>query len=128
MTRICTFLSCILATLLTCSSCSRPDPSASRTAATADTPAAAAAQPAATAEASGGEMGMEARVILGKLPSAPETPAATLKPRYPDKAAFLADLKAAHPRSAVELDGTGVSNGFGPPLRYRTNRDGSIGQ
>ena len=38
--------------------------------------------------------------------TAPETPAATLKPRYPDRAAFLADLKSAHPSSAVELDGT----------------------
>jgi len=127
MTRICTFLSCILATLLTWSSCSRPDPSATRAASTADTPP-AGAQSAATTEAKSGEMGIEASAILGKLPSAPETPAATLKPRYPDKAAFLADLKAAHPSSAVELDGTGVSNGFGPPLRYRTNRDGSIGQ
>jgi hypothetical protein len=128
MTRICTFLTCILATALTCSSCSRSDPSTPRGAPTADTPAAAGAQPAATTEATGGEMGIEARAILGKVPPAPETPAATLKPRYADKAAFLADLKAAHPSSAVELDGTGVSSGFGPPLRYRTNRDGSIGQ
>jgi hypothetical protein len=73
-------------------------------------------------------MGIEARAILGKVASVSETPAATLKPRYADRAAFLADLKAAHPSSAVELDGTAVSSGFGPPLRYRTNRDGSIGQ
>ena len=128
MTRICTFLTCIFATLLTCSSCSRSDPSAPQPAPKADTSAAAAAQPAATTEAKSGEMGIEARGALGKVPSAPETPAASLKPRYRDKAAFLADLQAAHSSSAVELDGTGVSSGFGPPLRYRTNRDGSIGQ
>jgi hypothetical protein len=73
-------------------------------------------------------MGIEARLILGKLPSGPETPAATLKPRYPDKDAFLADLKAVHPSSAVELDGKGVRDGFGPALRYHTNPDGSISQ
>ena len=73
-------------------------------------------------------MGIEARAVLGKVASISETPAATLKPHYADREAFLADLKAVHPSSAVELDGTGVSSGFGPPMRYRTNRDGSIGQ
>ena len=56
----------------------------------------------------------------------PETPGSSLKPRYPVKAAFLADLQATRSGYAVELDGQGVWSGFGPPLRYRTNEDGSI--
>jgi hypothetical protein len=60
------------------------------------------------------------------VPPVSQTFAATLKPRYPDKAALLADLQTTHPGSAVEVDGKGVWSGFGPELRYRTNGDGSI--
>ena len=42
------------------------------------------------------------------------------------KAALLADVKALHPAYAVELDGQGVSTGFAPAAKYRTNSDGSI--
>jgi glucose/arabinose dehydrogenase len=108
MTRI-----CILVTLLTCVACSPQDQSAPRAnPAAADTPAPAAAPPTATTEA--------------KLPPVSQTPAPTLKPRYPDKAALLADLQTTHPSSAVELDGKDVWSGFGPALQYRTNGDGSI--
>src|ERR1700758_4295518 len=66
------------------------------------------------------------------LPFAPiasasdSVPAPSLKPKYPDKTAFLADVKAAKPTSAVELDGETVAPGFGPPMRYRSAKDGSV--
>ncbi|HSS69835.1 MAG TPA: hypothetical protein VLQ46_04175 [Casimicrobiaceae bacterium] len=53
-------------------------------------------------------------------------PAPSLKPKYPDKTALLADVKAAKPTTAVELDGETVAPGFGPPMRYRTAKDGSV--
>src|ERR1700751_3841514 len=60
-------------------------------------------------------------------PSASDSvPAPSLKPKYPDKTAFLADVKAAKTASAVELDGETVAPGFGPPMRYRTAKDGSV--
>jgi hypothetical protein len=49
-----------------------------------------------------------------------------MKPKYPDKTAFLADVNAVKPATAVELDGETVSPGFGPPMRYRTGKDGSV--
>jgi len=66
------------------------------------------------------------------LPASPSSsasdsaPAPSLKPKYPDKTAFLADVKAANPTTAVELDGETVAPGFGPPMRYRTAKDGSV--
>ena len=60
-------------------------------------------------------------------PSASDSvPAQSLKPKYPDKTAFLADVKAAKTASAVELDGETVAPGFAPPMRYRTAKDGSV--
>ena len=53
-------------------------------------------------------------------------PAPSLKPTYPDKTAFLADVTAAKPVTAVELDGETVAPGFGPPMRYRMAKDGSV--
>ena len=60
-------------------------------------------------------------------PSASDpTPAPSLKDKYPNKDAFLADIKAVNPAIAVELDGKGVSSGLGPAMPYRTNKDGSV--
>jgi hypothetical protein len=60
-------------------------------------------------------------------PSASDpTPAPSMKDKYPNKDAFLADLKAVNPVIAVELDGKGVSSGLGPAMPYRTNKDGSV--
>jgi hypothetical protein len=60
-------------------------------------------------------------------PSAPDaSPAPSLKSKYPDKAAFLADIKVVKPANQVELDGETVSPGFGPGMRYRTGKDGSV--
>ena len=67
--------------------------------------------------------------VLAAAPSASpseQAPAASLQPKYPDKAAFLADIKAAKPAMQIELDGDAVSPGFGPATRYRTNKDGTV--
>jgi len=53
-------------------------------------------------------------------------PGTDLKARYADKAAFLADVKKSAPSFAIELDGKSVRTGFGPPIAYRTERDGSV--
>ncbi|TMH52195.1 MAG: hypothetical protein E6H60_06155 [Betaproteobacteria bacterium] len=103
---------CVFATLLMCGACSN------RTA--------PHAPPAATTEAPTQEMGIEARAVLGKLPAPGSEGPSSLRPRYPDKAAFLADLQTTHPGHAVELDGKSVWSGFGPALQYRSNTDGSI--
>jgi hypothetical protein len=49
-----------------------------------------------------------------------------LKPEYSDKTALLAHLEATRPKQAVVLDGQSVWKGFGPPISYRTNGNGSI--
>ena len=60
-------------------------------------------------------------------PTAPDpAPAPSLKLKYPDKAAFLADIKAVKPAMQIELDGETVAPGFGPATRYRTNKDESV--
>ena len=88
----------ILVTLLTCVACSPQDQSKPRAAATTE----------------------------AKSPSVSDTPAPTLKPQYPDKAALLADLQKVHPSNAVNLDGKEIASGFGPAMQYRTNAEGSI--
>ena len=116
---------CVFATLLTCGACSKPTaPHAPP--AVGGTSGSPGAPPAATTEAPTQETGIEARVILGKLPAPGSEVPSSLKPRYPDKAAFLADLQTTHPGHAVELDGKSVWSGFGPALQYRSNTDGSI--
>lgn len=72
-------------------------------------------------------MGIEARIVLGKTGTPAPPSQASLKARYPDKAAFLADVQAVKPVMAVELDGKLIATGFGPALRYRTADDGSVG-
>lgn len=110
---------CIFATLLACSACSTPGPSAPA--------AASAAAPAASAEEKKGEMGIESHVVLKQFPPArTEMAIANLKPRYPDKDSFLADVKANQPPHAVALDDVTVWEGFGPAARYHTDKDGSI--
>jgi hypothetical protein len=70
---------------------------------------------------------MEAAVVLQRVPEGASGPSgAALKAEYPNRAAFLADVDAARPRTAVELDGKPVWNGFGPTIRYRTATDGTI--
>jgi len=60
-------------------------------------------------------------------PAAPDpAPAPSLKPKYPDKTALLADIQAVKPAMQIELDGETVAPGFGPATRYRTNKDGSL--
>lgn len=71
-------------------------------------------------------MGIEARIILGRMPTPAPPPTARLKARYPDRGAFLADVQAVRPVMAVELDGQLISTGFGPAMRYRTGDDGSV--
>jgi hypothetical protein len=58
--------------------------------------------------------------------SSDQAPAPSLKPKYPDKAAFLADINAVKPAMQVELDGDAVAPGFGPATRYHMNKDGSV--
>jgi hypothetical protein len=116
---------CICAALLTCA-CSAPGPSAPQTVPPA---ASVAGSPPAAATGDGPtkEMGIEGHVVLGKVPApGSSSTAAALRLRYPDKAAFLADVQTAHPVQAVVLDGSAVWQGFGPALSYRTNLDGSI--
>jgi hypothetical protein len=71
-------------------------------------------------------MGIEARAVARELPPGPTALAPSLKPRYPDKAAFLADVKAVRSSIAVELDGEVIWTGFGPAASYRTSDDGSV--
>jgi hypothetical protein len=115
---------CILAMLLMCSACSVPGPAAPGAGATA-APGASPSAKSATAS----PLGLEAHVILDKpKPRGSETPGPSLKPRYADKAAFLADVQAMRPSNAIMLDGSSVWDGFGPPEQYHTNGDGSISQ
>ena len=67
--------------------------------------------------------------VLAATPSAPASdpaPAPSLKQKYPDKTAFLADIKAVKPVMEVQLDGESVPPGFGPATRYHVNKDGSV--
>jgi hypothetical protein len=67
--------------------------------------------------------------VLAAAPSPPASdpsPAPGLKQNYPDKTAFLADIKAAKPTMQIDLDGQTVAPGFGPPTRYHVNKDGSV--
>ena len=67
--------------------------------------------------------------MVAAAPSPPPsdpTPAPDMKPKYRDKAALLADIQAVKPAMQVDLDGQTVSSGFGPAMRYRTGKDGSI--
>jgi hypothetical protein len=81
---------------------------------------------APNAEAVDPNMSIEARMVLEKIPTGPTTPPASLKKRYPDKAALLADLRSIHPGYAVELDGRSIWTGVGPAISYRTNSDSSV--
>ena len=67
--------------------------------------------------------------VVAAAPSPPPSdpnPVRDMKPKYSDKAAFLADIQAVKPAMQVELDGQSVSPGFGPAMRYRTGKDGSV--
>jgi len=110
---------CGLATLLMCSACSPSGPTASPKAATAAVPS--------TPVAPSSSQSSEARIAAAQS-TAPEPPAASLKPEYSDKSAFLAHLEATKPKQAVTLDGQNVWKGFGPAISYRTNGNGSIGR
>ncbi len=115
---------CVFAVLLTCGACSTPGPSAPQSA-----PPVASASGAAATRVNGPtkEMGIEGHVVLNKMPAPGSAQTATnLKPRYPDKAAFLADIQATRPIQAVALDGNDLWQGFGPALVYETSADGSI--
>jgi hypothetical protein len=114
---------CIWMALLACCACSTSVPVASNAG-----PGTSAAAPAAKADDVDPAMGIEARAILGILPAGPTTPPPSLKSRYPDKAAFIADVKAIHPVYGVKLDGKVVWSGVAPVVAYRTSEDGSVSQ
>lgn len=117
----------ILLTSLACVACSAPEPSASTVHGHVHPAATATAAPAAKAEEQEGGMGIEAHVLLKKYESTPnEKSTGKLKPSYPDKEAFLSDVKANHPPQAIALDDSTVWEGFGPAAQYHTNKDGSI--
>jgi len=116
MTRL--YFCCSLAALLICSACSPSGPAASPPKVTT---AAGPSNAAAVAASAPGD------TRVGS-PPAPEPPAASLKPQYSDKTAFLAHLEATKPKQAVTLDGQNVWKGFGPAISYRTNGNGSIGR
>jgi hypothetical protein len=82
---------------------------------------------APTGQVANPQMPNPALAAAAPSPSASDSaPAPSLKPKYPDKTAFLADVKAAKPVFAVKLDSETVAEGFGPPMRYRMNKDGSV--
>ena len=116
MTRI----GCIFVSLLVCSACSAPGSSAPSATHPAVVPAANSTQQQVPSS-------IEAALVLKQVPATDtHTPAASLKPSYPDKESFLADVKATHLPQAVVLDNSMVWDGFGPATRYHTNTDGSI--
>ena len=95
----------------------------------AATPAKPAGAPETAAPAGQAANPQTPNPVLAAAPSpsaAAPAPAPSLKSKYPDKAALLADIKAVKPANQVELDGETVSPGFGPGMRYRTGKDGSV--
>lgn len=107
------------ATLLACVACSPPTPSTSHDSRGA-TPVGSSDAPTGSTPPSG-----QGGTIQEPIPG-PTTPGQDMKPEYPDKAAFLANLQQTRPTQAVELDGERVWKGFGPAITYRTNGNGSI--
>lgn len=116
---------CIIAALLICSACSAPGPT--ETSSAPVNPHHVVSAAAANNEEPTGGLGVEAMTVLKKVPnSRAETGVSNLKLSYLDKAAFLADVQAIRPTQAIALDDIAVWEGFGPPLGYHTNKDGSI--
>ena len=123
MTRI----GCIFLTLA-CAACTAAPPFRHSVAPGEGIPATSAnSAPTASDEEKNGPLGIEAAAILKKMPtSGSQKATGDLKASYPDKEAFLADVKANHPPHAIALDDDTIWQGFGPAARYHTNKDGSI--